>query len=127
MAETHERAATLSMTLKADSGYQSSETHRISADQWEGMQKIIHSEVPRRFLHKKTGGTYELVGIGKMQTSDWLVSRLAELPASVDMSPVAIYRADKDGSLWARPLDEFQDGRFAEIPATPEPVAAESN
>lgn len=36
------REATLSMTLNADSGYASSETHRISADQWERIVRIAN-------------------------------------------------------------------------------------
>ena len=30
----YERKATLTLSLKADSGYASAETHRVSADQW---------------------------------------------------------------------------------------------
>ena len=33
-------SATLTMILKADSGYESRETHRINADQWERIVRI---------------------------------------------------------------------------------------
>ena len=33
-AGTHDRAATLTMNLSADSGYSSFETHRVSSNQW---------------------------------------------------------------------------------------------
>lgn len=61
--------------------------------------------------HKKRGSEYQLLGIGKMQTNDW--SDLAVYPAQspVDMREVAIYCA-KDGTLWVRPREEFEDGRF---------------
>lgn len=46
MADKTDRAATLLMSLTADSGYQSSETHRISADQWERILKIASEPAP---------------------------------------------------------------------------------
>ncbi|MEM9709273.1 MAG: DUF1653 domain-containing protein [Pseudomonadota bacterium] len=45
--------------------------------------------------HRK-GGLYRLVGQGVYEP---------------DRSPVAIYD-DRDGTIWIRPLDEFNDGRF---------------
>ena len=32
-----------------------------------------------------------------------------------DMAPLVIYRSEKDGSLWARPDEEFFDGRFEQV------------
>jgi len=63
-----------------------------------------HQATPR-WQHIKSGGTYAEIGRGRMQTTD---------PAP-DMAEVVIYRSEKDGSLWARPVAEFDDGRFVAL------------
>jgi hypothetical protein len=72
--------------------------------------------------HKKRGTEYVLIGIGKMQCDWWqIVGDGTRYP--VDMREVAIYRSVDDDSLWARPREEFEDGRFETLstePAAPE-------
>ena len=48
---------------------------------------------PGRYRHFK-GGHYEVLGVGRhSETEEWLV----------------IYRAEKDGSLWLRPLSSWNE------------------
>lgn len=66
--------------------------------------------------HKKRGSEYVLIGYGKMQSEFWVEHKLNRSSA-VDMREVAIYRSVEDSSLWVRPREEFEDGRFEVIPA----------
>lgn len=60
---------------------------------------------PSRWRHTRRDTTYELLGSARLQTSAPLL----------DNAELEIYRADKDGSLWARARHEFHDGRFEKI------------
>lgn len=75
-----------------------------------------------RYMHRK-GGAYEVLGIGKMQSEMWeergegTIDRPSPVEP-VDMREVVVYRSEKDGSLWVRPREEFEDGRFTILAAT---------
>lgn len=53
-----------------------------------------------RWRHRK-GGEYTVIGVGRIEA---------------DLSPVIVYRDDKLGRVWVRPVGEFEDGRFTQIP-----------
>lgn len=57
-----------------------------------------------KFKHIKRGSTYDYVGEAKVQTGEPLH----------DYDKVVIYRSDADGSLWVRPVSEFEE-RFEEV------------
>lgn len=61
--------------------------------------------------HKKRGTTYDVIGDAELQTSECLPE---------GSTPLVVYRCRETGELWARPVDEFHDGRFERIsPASP--------
>lgn len=61
----------------------------------------------RRFRHLKRGTSY--------QTYSEHVMVQASGPV-VEGDVLVVYRAEKDGTDWARPASEFFDGRFEELP-----------
>lgn len=62
---------------------------------------------PRRVRHRRRGSTYTVIGAATMQS--------AVLVQEGDV--IVVYRSEADGQLWARPVMEFHDGRFEELPA----------
>lgn len=72
---------------------------------------LDRQEVAPRYRHKKRGTIYVEIGRAKLQAAD---------PGGFsDDFPMVVYRSEADGSLWVRPEDEFDDGRF-------EPVIADN-
>ena len=70
-------------------------------------RKSMKFDVERtRFLHVKSGRTYAIVGYAELQ---------ADVPAP-NGTQIIIYQSEGDGTLWARPSVEFEDGRFKELP-----------
>lgn len=60
--------------------------------------------VGRRYRHLKRGTLYTAIGDAELQSARRLDEGVI----------LRVYRGD-DGRLWARPADEFLDGRFEEV------------
>ena len=72
--------------------------------------------VQERVQHKKRGSTYRVVGRGKVQTDTPLT----------DYAEVVVYQCEADGTIWVRPVSEFEDGRFAALAPTDAAQAREA-
>ncbi len=56
-------------------------------------------EAGTRWRHRK-GGTYAVVAVARMEAN---------------LYPAVVYKSERDGLVWVRPLEEFEDGRFVQI------------
>lgn len=65
------------------------------------MLAILGKAVPftPTHIHLKSKGVYQLLLVAERE---------------IDLVPLAIY-VNPEGRVWARPLDEFNDGRFKEL------------
>lgn len=67
-------------------------------------------EIGEKWKHVKSGGEYEVVGVGRLQVN-----------GELDMAECVVYKslqASGDfpvGSMWVRPVADFLDGRFEKI------------
>lgn len=70
-------------------------------------------KVDSRWKHKN-GGEYIIIGIGTMQSQDWVkLNTHDKFECYIDMEEVVIYSDYK--TFWVRPIAEFLDGRFIEL------------
>lgn len=79
----------------------------LAAMMGQFLRTVIMQWAASRWIHRLTRGTYAEIGRGRLQVS--------ALRVLTDMTPLVLYRADIDRTLWARPTDEFEDGRFERI------------
>lgn len=63
----------------------------------------------RRVRHKKRGTTYRVLHGAVMQSTHW---RDTHYKVPADGRTVVVYQSEDDGSVWVRPAEEFEDGRF---------------
>lgn len=87
-------------------------------DNYDPSNESISFEV---YEHHRNHNKYQLIGFAKMQSSHWEDTEFAFDEGGyiggspVDMREVAVYVSINDGSLWVRPKEEFEDGRFKKV------------
>jgi len=78
----------------------------FEAGGWRPIISTPSSELPFRVLHAERGTIYTVLAKAELQSSADPVG---------EGTVLTIYRG-ADGNLWARPSDEFSDGRFTVTP-----------
>ena len=58
-----------------------------------------------KYRHKKRGSTYQVIGIGDLQSS---------IPIE-EGTKLVLYKCEEDDRIWVRPAIEFFDGRFEKL------------
>ncbi len=64
-------AADVTLTLCADSGYQSTEKHRVSAEQWGVILKVANGKVGAKAAGAAPDLLQELKNIANADTAEW--------------------------------------------------------
>ncbi len=82
--------------------------------------RTVQPQPQSRVQHVKRGSTYAVLGEAEVQISsgdfeDQTGHRHKDRQLLAEGDKLVIYRSEKDGHLWARFPDEFNDGRFKEI------------
>lgn len=58
-----------------------------------------------QYMHNKTGNVYQKIGTATLQTASPIE----------DYAMLVVYVSEHNGVLWARPIEEFNDGRFTQL------------
>ena len=69
--------------------------------------KTVEDDPWPQYRHKKRGASYTVMGRATLQVD-----------GPLDMTEMVVYQSNVDGSMWVRPVSEFEDGRFEKLPVT---------
>lgn len=104
MINTVEMAAKLNTIAR---GIEAGGNGKLYVKAIQEIATALEDAAATRWQHKKRGSTYIEIGRGRLQAVD---------PGGLsDLQPMVIYISEAGGSLWVRPADEFEDGRFERL------------